>query len=406
MKKLLAILGIVIVLTAAGWYFFFNKSIPVTLPGGGDNPFGTAPDNVPGSTGANGSSDTPTTPGGTSGSTGSTTIPTLFKVSSDPVGGAVIFANKQKQELIRYIDRATGHIYEVDPQTMIKSQIVNTTAPKIYDALWKQDGSGLIIRTLESDEDTIKNISLTLTAPKATTTGAEYGVNATDLRGAITSPVLSGTSLAYVLKDAGTIGISGFAGEKPTNIYTSAFTEWQLAWVGTNLALTTNASRTADGFAYLLNTKSGGLTKLLGPLTALTTNISPDGSRIVYSFITTTATSFNVLNIKTKTTSPILPTTLAEKCTWSTKKTSVIYCGTPIGGVSIGEPDDWYQGITHFTDQLWKFDTSTGIAELLAEPKKAFNQNLDVYKPMLSPNEDYLIFMNKTDLSLWTLKLD
>lgn len=403
MKKLLSIIAIVIVLAVAGWYFFFHKSILVTTPGNGGNPFGTAPNSLP---------NQPGTGGGTGGAgtdsttTAATNVPVLFKVSSDPVAGAVIFANKDKREMIRYVDRASGHIYEVNPENLIKTEIENTTAPKVYDALWKADGSGVIIRTLASDEDTIKNTSLLLVPPKATTTGAEYSVAATDLRGSITSPVLSGTSLAYVLKDTGTIGISGFGGEKPTSVYTSAFTEWQLDWAGANLALTTNASRTADGFAYLLNVKSGSLTKILGPLTALTTKTSPDGSRIVYSYIASTGTSFNVENIKTKTTSPVLPVTLPEKCTWSAKKASVLYCGTPLGGVGAGEPDDWYRGVTHFADQIWKFDVDTGVAALLVEPKKAFGQSLDVINPEVSPNEDYLLFMNKTDLSLWALKLD
>ncbi|MBX4189564.1 hypothetical protein KW785_03160, partial [Candidatus Parcubacteria bacterium] len=101
----------------------------------------------------------------------------------------------------------------------------------------------------------------------------------------------------------------------------------------------------------------------------------------------------------------IFPTTLAEKCVWSVKQKSVIFCSTPTNGLSAEEPDNWYQGLTHFSDNIWKFDTDNTTATLLVEPKKSFGVDLDVIRPQLSPNEDYLLFINKTDLSLWALKL-
>jgi hypothetical protein len=403
MKKFIFITLGVIILAVGIWFLFFHKISPATQTVSNGSPFGTAPGNITssgsgGATGALGTSST-TTPG---------QIPTLFEVSSDPVAGAVAFL-QNKAEVIRYVDRATGHVYDFDPTTLAKVETVNNTLPKIYEADWKPDGSEVIYRALPNDGDTITNTSLTLTAPTSvsTSTGAEDTVSATELRGNISALAVSATKIAYVLGDTGTVGVSGFAGEKPQTVFSSAFSEWQIAWSGTtNLELTTNASASAVGFSYNLNIASGALTKILGPLNGLTTLVNPAGGQIVYSYIDGSGdTLFSVLNTKTGTSSAIVPATFPEKCIWSLKQKNIIFCGTPSSAIDPNEPDAWYQGTAHFSDQIWEFNTLTGTATLLLDPKASFKVDLDVINPTLSPNEDYLVFMNKTDLSLWGLKL-
>ncbi|MDO8565527.1 MAG: hypothetical protein Q7R67_02830, partial [bacterium] len=113
-----------------------------------------------------------------------------------------------------------------------------------------------------------------------------------------------------------------------------------------------------------------------------------------------------VKNTRTGATLDILPVTLAEKCVWSVKSASLVYCGAPINSIGAGEPDNWYQGRTSYSDRLWVFDTDAEIAQVLVEPKSSYGLDLDVVEPKLSPAEDYLIFMNKSDSSLWVLKLE
>jgi hypothetical protein len=401
MKKIIFIVVGVIIVGFGVWFLFFHK-IPVSSTSSisTSSPFGVAPGDISSSGGVSGSAGTL----GTSG-TASGTLPTLFKISGDPVAGAVVIV-ENGQEVVRYSDRATGHIYDVDPLTLQKIEVANTTLPEIYQALWKPDGSQVIYRSLSDDGNTSINTSLALTAPKSTSTGAEYNITTTQLQGNVSAMVGGIKQIAYVLKDTGSVGISGFAGEKPQTILSSAFSEWQIAWNTTNLELTTNASASTEGFSYSLNTASGSLTKVLGPLTALTTLADPAGGQILYSYIDTNAnTVFAVENTKTGVSTTIMPATFPEKCVWSLQTKNTVFCGAPSSAIDANEPDSWYQGITHFSDQIWEFNTSTGNATLLADPKKNFGVDIDLINPTLSPNEDYLVFMNKTDLSLWALKL-
>src|SRR5690606_4110878 len=102
----------------------------------------------------------------------------------------------------------------------------------------------------------------------------------------------------------------------------------------------------------------------------------------------------------------ILPATLAEKCVWSETESATLYCGVPLSGIGAGEPDNWYKGITRFSDRLWRFDTEVDIAEILAEPQATYGVNIDASELRLSSDEGYLVFINRNDLSLWALKLE
>jgi len=103
--------------------------------------------------------------------------------------------------------------------------------------------------------------------------------------------------------------------------------------------------------------------------------------------------------------SKLLQQTLPEKCVWSVRVKNDLICGSP-KSIDSTEPDNWYQGITHFSDRVWRFNTDTGFTDVLADPKNDFNIILDVENPELAPDEDYIFFRNKTDQTLWALKLN
>ena len=63
-------------------------------------------------------------------------------------------------------------------------------------------------------------------------------------------------------------------------------------------------------------------------------------------------------------------------------------------------PDDWYQGLISFKDSIWQKNFSTGETNILIN-----ETNADVINPFLTKDENYLIFTNKTDNTLWSLKL-
>ncbi len=401
-KILITIVSVVVVVTVGVsiWFFFFRTTTPAptTSPATG-LPFGEGGGNVaPGEQNSN--------IVGTISDSGSKATNKLFQISDAPVAGFVAFSpKKDSPTVIRYVDRATGHIYDVNPFTLEKTKITNNTLPKIIETYFKNDGSAVLLRSL-ANNDTIQNISLALNAPRASSTDALYTVTATGLRGNMGDVwVGPNNSLAYSLIDDNSISISNFDGTKATRLFSSPFTDWRVRFDNiANVVLVTKASANVSGFAYNLNTKTGSLSKLIGPLNALTLVESPDNERFAYSYNSKGQTIFALQTIDTGEITNILPATFADKCVWSKKNTSTLYCGTP-SNIGAYEPDNWYQGTSHFSDQIWSFDTVNKIAENLASPGGNTNAGIDVLNPSLSPNEDYLVFMNKNDLTLWALKL-
>lgn len=411
MKKVFIILIIILSITIVvflGWYFLLRspdtssrEAIRNILP------FGEVKDiNQP--TISNPEGQQATYGARQSTTTDESSIPTanLFRISDTPVAGSVVLT-KNARVITRYVDRATGHIYDVDLATLEKTKITNNTLPKIYEAYFRPDGNAVLLRSLKDDSDTIVNLSLALTAPLQTASTTLYTISSTPIRGDIgVVAVGSGNTLFYTLKDTSSIVSSAFNGTGAKIIFKSPFTDWRLAMAGNSLVIYTKASANASGYAYTVNTSNGALAKIFGPLNGLVVVPNNSGSRMLYSYTEGGGTRLFANNLQNKTFSEISPGTLAEKCTWGTKNAGLVFCSVPTDRLRAGEPDNWYRGATHFSDRVWLFDTNTDTAQVLVEPKQSFDVDIDVFEPRLSPNEDYFIFTNKNDLSLWALKLE
>ena len=400
MKKILIIFITIVflaIIAFAGWYFILrDPNVPVVETIKDILPFGEG-SNAPLTTNPSTSFDsTQDKPLGNS---------NLFRISAEPVAGAVILNKNASTAIVRYVDRATGHIYDVNLTTLIKTKVSNQTLPKIYEAYFRPDGNVVLLRFLKDDSDTVENISLTLTPPVMPTT--LYTITSASLRGNIGAVAVgTGNTLIYTLKDTSSIVSSAFNGTGEKTLLASPFKDWRLAIAGSALLAYPKASATASGVVYTLGISGGGLTKVLGPLSGLTAIPGPTGNRILYSYVENGEIRLFAKNLANKTETEILPTTLAEKCIWSVKKIGIVFCASPADEPEARDLDTWYRGLTHFSDRLWQFDTNQDIAQVLVEPESTLNISIDAVDLKLSPNENYLVFINKIDLSLWGLKIE
>jgi hypothetical protein len=81
-----------------------------------------------------------------------------------------------------------------------------------------------------------------------------------------------------------------------------------------------------------------------------------------------------------------------------------LYCATPAVAPEGVYPDDWYQGLVSFSDNISQIDTVTGLQTDIYQTSPKYPP-LDIYTPALSPDSRYFVFINKTDLTLWAYKL-
>jgi hypothetical protein len=308
-------------------------------------------------------------------------------------------------ETMEFMDRGNAHMYETSSTTLANYKISNTTFTKIQEAFFTSKDS-ILMRDLQNDSDTIRTrfgiqklVNATSTARELVLQNLPYNIQSIAL-----SPDKS--KVFYTQKSTPTGMISNVDGKSTVQAFDSPFKEWLVQWpTPQTLIINTKPSANIDGFAYKIDVNSKNMQKLMGNIKGLTTLMSPDGEKIAYSKSDQGSPNLYSLEVKTGKVTNLYMRTLPEKCAWSRKDKDILICGVP-EDLAIGDyPDVWYQGRIFFNDSLWKINTRTGETRLLARLYILGGESLDVINPVLNPTEDYLMFMNKADLSLWGLRL-
>ncbi len=328
----------------------------------------------------------------------------LRKLSDVPVAGAGTMDIKAGT-IVRHIEKATGHIYQTELFSPNKSRISNTTIPLAYNAIWGNGNSSLIAQYLKDDNQTIDTYSLTL---KQTTTSTT-----TDTISGILFPLdlagvdVFGSSVFYLKQTtAGTQGfISDMGNGKIKQIWDSPLRELLPQYVNTGtVALTSKPEQGLSGYLYFVNTGTGQIKKILGDVPGLSTLVSPDGTQVLAS-LQNGSTQMFVYNVAGDIRTTVTPSTFPEKCVWSKKNKLILFCAVPNELLSGNSLTSWYMGLATFTDQIWKYDLKNNTASVVENFSRDTEDTIDVVKPILSDSEQYLVFINKKDGSLWSLDL-
>ncbi|MSU56123.1 MAG: hypothetical protein EXS51_02340 [Candidatus Taylorbacteria bacterium] len=394
-KKTLIIISVALLLiigVALFFYFWFNRERE-PVPGGGtfpktdDNAF--PPED-----------------------TGKTTVlpdekqPRLRLLYKEPQAGAVI--GKRNGNLVaRLVDTALGNVYEVGLAEGTPERLTNTTIPKVYEALWRSSGTGVILRYLQKDEETVETFSTTIREQGAV--AGEGELAGSFLPRDITSLAVSpdGTKV-FSLREENerSVGIvSDMAGGGRQEVWRSPLREWTARWIkGDTVALLSAPSAFAPGLLLYVNPSTGGVERVLAGLSGFLALPSPTGAFIAFNTSTDKSFTFSLFE-KTSRDIRALPfVTLTDKCVWN-KTGSVLYCGVPKEIPPGIYPDERYQGLLSFSDELWSVNALTGNVHLLVNPKTEKNIELDAEKLLVSEDESYLIFTDRNTDALWSLRL-
>ncbi|HEY4512700.1 MAG TPA: hypothetical protein VJH63_03540 [Candidatus Paceibacterota bacterium] len=384
-------------------------------------------------------SNTPEAIGNVSENTDNDGISRLRHLTTEPTAGDAILVKevdvikdrvktKEKQYWVRYSDRATGHIFDININSPTAKKISNTTIPKIYEAIFTPDGNSLIARFLSGNNtDQIITYYITLKdrAPATTTEktsgsviaqnniGAKQELKETsgiyldpDIREIALSP--SGTKillLTYAGKGSQLI-LSDTSGKKPRTVLSHPLREWLVSFLGeTKAVLTTKPSGSTNGYAYVLDLDTGTLRKIIGEIAGLT--VLPNKNNSAYLAAGTpdgTIKLFVYFNNEDEI-KMLQLATFPEKCVWSNVDNDIAYCAVPNVIPNALYPDVWYQGKVSFTDNIWKINVKSGETNLVSSLSSESGQAIDGVNLRLASDDTYLTFINKTDLTLWGLNL-
>lgn len=334
----------------------------------------------------------------------------LRQISTDPISGFSLINTKENKTNIHYILRTNGNIYEAYADSLESKRLSNTTVPKVYESAWLPSGDKLIIRYLKDATENIQTFSVKINPATTTLNEFEGGIDGNFLPENIGSLAINplGDKIFYLTTNLN--GVSAFVskpdGSAKRLLFESPLIEWNISWPKEEIiTLTTKPASTIPGYLYFLNSKTGGLERVLGNVLGLTTKINSATTEVLYSDSSRTTPRLYLLNIKTGE-SKLLPwNTFPEKCLWSNLDSKIVYCAVPKTFEAGRYPDLWYQGLTNFTDDIWRVNTNTGASTLVFDIQKEGNKNIDATDLKIDKNDNYLFFTNKTDLTLWSLKL-
>ena len=359
--------------------------------------------------------------GDSNGDSGLVAADRLFRqLSLKPVAGAYAL-KRDGEQYVRFIEKETGHAYEIPLAGGVAEQLTNTTIPRIAIADWALGGNAVLLRYLEEDRytgrETIKTHLARLNLSSALSSDDVGGLTLDFLPDNIVALSVSpdGKSLFYIIKkDGAAVGsVVNVATKATKEVFRSPFTEWLPQFLNNgSILFSTKPSGAVPGYSYVYDPKTKALNRLVREKDGLTALANASGSRVLYGENVAGNAILNSYDPKgfpgdegTVFYENIIPiNTLPEKCAWLSDNMRVL-CGafnlTPTGLI----PDLWYQGRISFNDTFWLANTTSGDVTYLSDPKEETGQTFDVANPLLSEDGAYFIFTNKKDGMLWSMRL-
>ncbi len=402
----LLIIILIAIFAALGWYLY-NKSAgpsntnPGTTPDSDLFPFG--PGGTTNTTGTSTTSGTSTQSEIDLSGSGEVRLPRFRQISFVPTAGAVA-SSTASSTVIRYIERATGHIYETDSEKSVVTKISTITIPKVYEAIFTQNATRLLIRYFKEDSDVIRTFYAKIAMPQR----PEQALEGLFLPDGIRNIAVNANKIFYLVwRDTNAQGImANMDGSNKEAIFNSSFGEWTTNWTSPKaIVISSKPSNATGGSSYLMNPANGDYTKTLSGVYGLETVANTDGTLVLFSGSNQNTLATSIFDVKTGTSQRLSVSTLANKCVWSTKDRATVYCAIPQSPRSASYPDDWYKGKVGFDDVLWKIDAVSGETEELLNPDSTIGLTMDMIKPSLDQNENVIIFTNKKDMTVWRYNL-
>ncbi len=430
---LIIVLAIIVVVVFGFFYFYQPASQPGTVTGtnflANFLPFGKSTTTAPTNT------TTPVNVSGYVSPTETTSNAILKKVSSFPIAGYGVFMKERFKDVptttpaststptttttkptapltefapsLRYVNKATGNIYQTFADQIDERQFSSTIIPKVYEAYLGNNGESVIMRYLKDDYKTIETFVGAL--PKEYLGADSSGKN--EITSSFLPENISDVSISpdaskiFYLFNTGdsTVGVT-LALQTGTKIqvFDSPFTEWLSFWPNNKMiTVTTKPSVNVPGYMYAINPDKKDFNKILSGIDGLTTLTSPDGKMVLYG---DNNLSLNIFNIGTGNSVLLGVKTLPEKCVWG-PASDILYCAVPKSISQAQYPDSWYQGEISFSDALWKIDVASGNTTIIGDPASISGEEVDATKLALDSNQNYLFFINKKDSYLWEFSL-
>jgi hypothetical protein len=325
--------------------------------------------------------------------------PISSRISDAPVGaGSDVVGDS-----VRFVDRGKGYVFQTNLSSGKTERISNVVLPGAFDVRFLSS-TNAVVQTLDPD-GTIVAHALTFTKD-GNATEVPIPLSILDM---VTNDE-AGLVYALARSDEGGVALVSFpipydTAQKPTIVWTSSLTNWQLERGGADsLYLAQKAANGIPGTSYLFSLKTKALSKITGDTPGLSGSASPTASYVLETTGDGATVTTRVRSLTTKTSVTLPRITFPEKCVWETDgsgSTTGLLCGFPKAIPLYELPDVWYRGAFIFDDVLGRVDLATGE---VVEVETKLEDAVDMVDLRLGGGGNTLIFTDKKTSALWTVK--
>jgi hypothetical protein len=329
-----------------------------------------------------------------------TNSPSVISSSINQISPEPIIAPTIDRGKVKYYLASNGNVLEANfdgsGQTLLSSVIL----PDLVKVLWSNNKNKVIAIFQENGQ--AKKYSYDYTTKISTPLNDNIGWIAW-------SP--DEDKIAYQYYNSATqensISIANPDGSNWSNIFQTRMKDLIVEWPSSGqIAIRTKPSGLARSVVYTIDLGNSNFQKVLGESYGLSLLWSPLGDKILFSETNNQGKNLKlkIADLGKQAIAELDFATLPEKCVWS-EDNRTIFCAVPqtIPSSAI-LPDDYYQNQISFIDDFWQINLDTEEAVQIL----GANDQEDIYDAdqlILSPMEDYLLFINKRDNLLYSLEL-
>jgi len=380
MKKILIILGIILFIVIGGvWAYLFIYGVPKDA-GEVFARFQTSSDK-PVFVG-----DEPVTIVDVAPETTEGTPQRLRQITTRPVAGATILDG-----IIRYVERGTGHVYDINLLNGEEEMVSGTTIAKTVSATFSPHGDYVAITKINAGESEV----IAGTLLRADGGGSIDGI--TLPRGAREVAFTDASStVSYYLPNVygGTAFAYTILTKKSIELFSTPLQDAQVLW-GKNNYVYTTPSAIQNGSVYRMSGNT--LEYLTSAKRGLTAFAYEGGVTISES----TENGIQSTDLNTSMPIPVV-SIIPEKCAASRAMKGILYCGSPRSFDATKQyPDDWYKGITAFSDVLFIVNAPSSTVQVVSNLEEESGRPIDIIEMGINREGTLLYFINKNDNALW-----
>lgn len=297
---------------------------------------------------------------------------------------------------VRYAEKGTGHIYEINLTSGTEARIGGTTFANTAEAYFSDDGSEIILVTIDgTDRKVVWRTSIDSTAPISLPTNShDFAWNADGV-------------LRYTVREAdATVAYENRDGS-PQELWRTPLSDVRVFFNQSETFLVNNPAPRLSGGLY--EVEGNTLVRAAGPEYAFTGMPDPTGQFLLYRYFDTenqTAVA-KVLdtysNQETISTLPAVP----EKCAFSPAEQRV-WCASSFMLLWRDREylNKWYRGEVSSPDSLWVSNYNNfESASLVADFSEEAGFDIDVVDMTISEDGSILLFRNKINDALWMYRL-